>query len=48
MKKEHIATIHEGKKEFKCDICNSKFWQKGTLNQHVLKVHEKNNLMGNL
>ena len=25
----HVATIHEGEKQLKCDICNTNFGQKG-------------------
>ena len=38
--KIHVATVHEGKKTFKCDICNANFGQKSTLNKHVATVHE--------
>ena len=38
--KGHIATIHEGKKPFKCDICNVNFGQKVGLKKHVATVHE--------
>ena len=31
----HIATIHEDKKPFKCDICDASFGQKGSLNKHM-------------
>ena len=27
--KGHIATVHEEKKQFQCDICNANFVQKG-------------------
>ena len=37
---KHIATVHEGKKQFKCDICNANFGQKGDRNRHVTTVHE--------
>ena len=36
----HVATIHEGKKTFICDICNAKFRLMGELNVHVSTVHE--------
>ena len=35
-----VATVHEGKKQFKCDICNTKFGIKSDLNRHVATVHE--------
>ena len=36
----YVATIHEGKKQNKCDICNAEFGEKGDLNRHVAIVHE--------
>ena len=36
----HIATVHEGKKAFKCDICHSRFGKKVCLKRHVTTVHE--------
>ena len=37
----HIASIHEGKKPFQCNICDATFVGKGGLNRHVASVHEK-------
>ena len=36
----HIATIHEGKKQLKCVICNSNFGHISNLKTHVVRVHE--------
>ena len=36
-------SVHEGKNQFKCDICNANFVQTGTLNRHVAAVHEGKN-----
>ena len=38
--KGHIATIHEGKKQFKCNLCNTKFGEKSNLRRHIVTVHE--------
>ena len=43
---KHVARVHEGKKQFKCNICDSMFGVKGKLNVHVATVHamkERNN-----
>ena len=37
----HIASVHEGKKPFKCDICNASFTKTGNLNRHVASIHER-------
>ena len=39
--KKHIASIHEGKKPFECNRCNTMFSQKGNLEKHIASVHEK-------
>ena len=36
----HVTTFHEGKKQFKCEICTTNFGQKVTLKVHVAAVHE--------
>ena len=36
----HVPTVHGGKKQFKCGICNSNFGQKVHLNNHVGTVHQ--------
>ena len=38
--KGHIATIHEGKKQFKCDICNAEFTSKHGMKGHIAAIHE--------
>ena len=40
--KGHIATIHEGKKEFKCDICTAEFTSKQGMKAHI--THFSNSL----
>ena len=34
------TSVHGGKEQFKCDICDVIFGQIGTLNRHVATVHE--------
>lgn len=38
---KHIRCIHEGKKNFSCEICNTKFATKYNLEQHLIR-HIKN------
>ena len=39
--KKHISEIHEeGKKPFKCDICDQSSSQKGNLSKHTYSVHD--------
>ena len=40
-KKMHIASVHEGKKPFKCQICDYSCTQKTDMTHHVSFVHEK-------
>jgi uncharacterized Zn-finger protein len=40
---KHVSTVHEGKKPFKCDICDYSFSEKGSLNKHIKSVHDGNN-----
>ena len=35
-----LASGHNKKKQFKCDICYNNFGKKGSLNKHVATVHE--------
>ena len=37
--KQHIG-VHEGKKQYKCGICDYCCSQKGTMNIHIASVHE--------
>ena len=39
--KTHIARVHEGKKPFKCGICDYRFSVKGDVKKHVTAVHEE-------
>ena len=38
--KRHISTVHEEKKELKCNRCDAKFAKKFCLNSHIKLVHE--------
>ena len=38
--KTHIASVHEGKKRFQCDICFTGFKQTSKLKLHISEVHE--------
>ena len=33
------ASIHEGKKVFKCNICGKTYCKKQTVNEHIASVH---------
>ena len=37
----HIASVHEEKKPFKCEICDKGFSQKHNMKIHVESVHKK-------
>ena len=38
--KKHIKTIHEGRKDFKCDSCGKSFTAAGSLKIHINTIHE--------
>ena len=39
--KEHIRSIHEGKKSYvQCDICGKEFTNKSGLKKHIATIHE--------
>ena len=40
--KKHAATVHEGKKAFKCDICKTDFTSKHDMKGHIKTFHEEN------
>ena len=39
---DHVAVVHEGKKPFQCEICNSCFSRDRNLRAHISFVHEGN------
>ncbi len=38
--KQHIATLHEGKKKIKCEICDKEFKSKLSMKGHIATSHE--------
>ncbi len=42
--KGHIILVHERKKLFKCDVCDSRFTDKKKLKVHITLVHERKKL----
>ena len=38
--KEHLGAFHEGKKPFKCDLCDSCHKTRLGLNLHISSIHE--------
>ena len=38
---EYVASVHEGKKPFKCDICDNRCCQNSDMNKYVAIVHER-------
>ena len=38
--KKHVSTVHGEKKNFKCELCHTKFGERGTLKKHVTTIHE--------
>ena len=39
--RQHIASVHEGKRPFQCSIYNKNFSEKSYIKQHVSSVHER-------
>ena len=37
---KYTASIYEGKKVFKCNMCAKNFGSNGNLNEHIASVHE--------
>jgi uncharacterized Zn-finger protein len=37
-----VESVHEGKKQHKCSICDCSFSLKGNLKAHLQLVHERN------
>ena len=40
---QHVVSVHEGKKPFKCDICDFSCSLRHNMKRHVALVHEENN-----
>ena len=38
MKKKDMASVHEGKKPFKCEVCY--YMEKRTMKSHIASIHE--------
>ena len=38
--KTHVKTVHEKKKDFKCDICGKEFVRNSYLEKHMIEAHE--------
>ena len=39
---KHKISVHEGMKPFECNICDTRFYQKNNLADHISMVHEEN------
>ena len=44
VKKKSFKMENVKKKSYKCEICNSDFTTKGSLNSHISSVHEEKKL----
>ena len=44
MMTDHVSSVHEVEKPFKCEACKAKFTEKSKINYHVCTVHEGKNL----
>ena len=40
----YVASVHEGKKPFNCEICDASFTAKQRMRSHYEAVHEGKNL----
>ena len=38
--KRHINTVHEGKKDHKCEHCGKKYTEKKGLKIHIKRIHD--------
>ena len=38
---KHISFVHEGFRNYKCDLCDKGFNQPGHLKRHINSVHEQ-------
>ena len=37
----HVSSVHEGKKPFKCNICDASYSGRTVLKLHIAAVHER-------
>ena len=39
---KHVSFVHDGKRQFRCEVCDYKSSQKCDINKHIASVHEAN------
>ena len=39
--KKHIHTVHEGKKDYKCESCGKSFSKRNYLDKHICTNHDR-------
>lgn len=42
--KQHMRTVHDKERPFKCEQCSSSFGQRNHLSQHILVIHQRQKL----
>ena len=38
--KRHLKQVHDGKKDYKCEICGNEYFEKKRLNGHIKREHD--------
>ena len=38
---KHVASVHEGNRPFKCNICDATFSEKANMKRHIFRIHEE-------